>query len=642
MSIFRDNSIGDFTRGGQTTIHFLRMIFQVVKHFFKACLIFWAFVSCLAFYLNTEPVERYLGYKWVESWFFVEGLKDTSHVVSINTGNGQVSKVKSAVILNNPEVINNFNNLYYKSIYSGVLGVFGMFFVAWFLLRFVHSTGKEQGAEEYVRGGKLVDISELKKITKKDPSLCKLSLCGVRMPKGADVAHIILMGSPGTGKSVNYCELLSGIRKSGKRAIVYDVGGEFISKFYREGKDVILNPLDARGKRWDVWCECSETSDYIQLSESFIPDAPKADPFWTKSARIVFSSLCEKIGKEPEPTTKKLMDALLRISIGELMGMVQGTDARSMMSEGAEKMAANIRGVIGSYAQSLRFLHDDGDRFSIRDWVSKDDDDSWVFISCKADQRALMRPLISAWLDTASNALLSLPSDRDRRVFMLIDELPSLNRLPSLEEFLAEARKYGGCGIIGVQNYSQLIRNYTKEGADSIAGLCSSWVVFRCNDEAAGATWASKNLGSTEALETSEGISYGSNEIRDGVNLSRQKRLRPIVLPSEISNLPDLHGYIRFGRGLPVSKFASKFTNYKTVCPGFVPKETPVESTDSSSEFPDMMERSEPFIGNSFDPFYQEEMAFIPPAPLPDEARVAGSQADSRGRSIADDIGVDV
>ncbi|WP_257291424.1 type IV conjugative transfer system coupling protein TraD [Endozoicomonas sp. ONNA1] len=646
MSIFRDSGVGDFTRGGQTTIHFIRMIFQVFKQFFKACLFIWLVVASIAFYLNSEPVERYLGFKWGESWVFVEGMKDTDYVMNINTGQGGDRRVRATSILHNKEVIGNVNNLYYKAIYALVLGLMGMFVAAWILLRFIHRTGKDQGAEEYVRGGKLVEINELKKITKNDPSLCDLNLCGVRMPKGADVAHIMLMGSPGTGKSVNYKELLTGIRKAKKRAIVYDVGGDFISSFYREGKDIILNPLDARGRRWDVWCECSESSDYIQLSESFIPDAPKADPFWTKSARIVFSSLCEKIGKTESPTTEKLMNALLRISIADLMVMVQGTDARSMMSEGAEKMAANIRGIIGSYAQSLRFLHDQGERFSIRDWVSKDDDDSWVFISCKADQRALMRPLISAWLDTASNALLSLQPDRERRIFLLIDELPSLNRLPSLDEFLAESRKYGGCGIIGVQNYSQLIRNYSKEGADSIAGLCSTWVVFRCNDEAAGATWASKNLGSTEALETSEGISYGSNEIRDGVNLSRQKRLRPIVLPSEISNLPDLHGYIRFGRGLPLARFVSKIRNYKVVAEGFIPKVLAASSSlnedesneDHSTEF---TERREPYISESPVMESKDEYSFRQDEPFSygDEQT---DQDNISEPSIADDIGADI
>ncbi|MGC8141461.1 type IV secretion system DNA-binding domain-containing protein, partial [Salmonella enterica] len=68
-------------------------------------------------------------------------------------------------------------------------------------------------------------------------------------------------------------------------------------------------------------------------------------------------------------------------------------------------------------------------------------------ITVKADQLPSLRPLITVWLDIAISAIMSLTPDRKRRLYCVIDELPTLQKLPSLSDFLARARKYGGCGI---------------------------------------------------------------------------------------------------------------------------------------------------------------------------------------------------
>lgn len=74
----------------------------------------------------------------------------------------------------------------------------------------------------------------------------------------------------------------------------------------------------------------------------------------------------------------------------------------------------------------------------------------------------------------------------------------------------------------------QLIDIYNRNGEDTIAGTCSTRFVFRCNDTV-GDKWTSKGMGNSEMVETFEGISFGASEVRDGVTLSKQRNLRPIV-----------------------------------------------------------------------------------------------------------------
>ena len=47
---------------------------------------------------------------------------------------------------------------------------------------------------------------------------------------------------------------------------------------------------------------------------------------------------------------------------------------------------------------------------------------------------------------------------------MILDELGSLQQLPYLTSALAEARKFGGCFVIGVQSIAQLAKTYGFEG----------------------------------------------------------------------------------------------------------------------------------------------------------------------------------
>jgi hypothetical protein len=81
-------------------------------------------------------------------------------------------------------------------------------------------------------------------------------------------------------------EILDQIRARGDRAILYDPSGEYVQVYYRHGKGVLLNPLDARSPAWTLWGEVREAYDYASLAASIIPDNEKVnDPFWREGPR---------------------------------------------------------------------------------------------------------------------------------------------------------------------------------------------------------------------------------------------------------------------------------------------------------------------------------------------------------------------
>ncbi len=184
-----------------------------------------------------------------------------------------------------------------------------------------------------------------------------------------------------------------------------------------------------------------------------------------------------------------------------------------------------------------RIVPDSGKPFSIRDWISKKDGQEdgakdsggFLFLTSRGDQHASLRGLISTWLEIAVNALLSLEQDGGRRVWVILDELPTLHQVPSLQPGLAESRQFGGCFVLGIQVSSALRDLYGRNGAETISGLCGTRVVLAAPDRDT-AQWSADSLGGAEVEEISEAFSYGANTIRDGVSLTPRRELRSLAL----------------------------------------------------------------------------------------------------------------
>lgn len=235
-----------------------------------------------------------------------------------------------------------------------------------------------------------------------------------------------------------------------------------------------------------------------------------------------------------------------------LCQLLEGTKAAAHMDFSSEKTASSVRSVTSTFLECLESLQDTKTPFSIRNWISQKDS-SWLFIQCTPSQRSLLRPLISAWISSAVRGLLALPIDLKRRIWFAIDELPTLQRVKDLETLLTEGRKYGGCGIISLQSPAQLEEVYGRNVAKIIIGNTATKVIFRERDPEI-ATRISHAFGEREVIEIQEGISYGAHEARDGVSLSMQNKVRPVVSASQIMDLPVNTAYIKLAEETSVAK----------------------------------------------------------------------------------------
>ncbi|HHP0489051.1 TPA: type IV conjugative transfer system coupling protein TraD, partial [Vibrio harveyi] len=343
---------------------------------------------------------------------------------------------------------------------------------------------------------------------------------------------------------------------------------------------ILLNPFDERCANWDVWCDAKEAPDFENIANALIPQHGEGDPFWVDSARTIFSSAAYRMSQDDKPcSTARLLSLILTSELETLGNFLQGTESASLVSKDIKKTAISIKSVLATYIKSLRFLDglDEKDNkgelkrkpFSITDWVQDDKQRGFLFLSSNAQQHASLRPLISTWLAIASNAIFGLEPDEDRRIWVIMDEMPSLHKLPELDTIIAEVRKFGGCYVIGLQSYAQLVKTYGKNAADVIVDLLNSRFYFRA-PSAQMAQISSKDLGEQEVDVSRENISYGANTLRDGVSIGHQTVTRPVVSSSEIQALDDLQCYLRVPGSSFITQLDLHFDKMRDVSNAFI------------------------------------------------------------------------
>lgn len=584
MSIFRNDTLGSWTRGGQAIVHNVRMTTQVFYQTLLAGLVIW--IGGIIWYAleKSTEYERFVLLKVGQAVAMGDAVPGSATPILFKTAAGKQYWTTPKDLLASGiahKTLSAFEGyLLYGAAISGAFAL-GMLFWAWF---YFTRTGRGLGSNQFVRGARFGTVRQVRRALWRHAQ-GSFSIGGVNVPDAFEPEHILICGAPGTGKTNIIVKMLDGIRKAKRRAIVYDTAGTFVEKFYRPGIDVLLNPLDARADFWSPWVDVPRDYHYDQIAESTIPDKA-GDPFWAKAARGTLVAVMRKLARQERTLVSILLDTLLRSNLKDLAAFAAGTDAAAFISTEGERTSAGIQAELASVMRSFSYLDDTEDGLSIRDWVANERDDSWLFITVKADQLPSLRPLITVWLDIAISAIMSIAPDRNRRLYCVIDELPTLQKLPSLSDFLARARKYGGCGILGFQSYPQLEATYGIQDAAAITGYCSTWVALRANDTPT-AKHVSENLGQVEQVEANEGMSYGVNDMRDGVNLSRMQVTRPLVMHTEVTNLPNLMGFLRFGRSLPVVRFEDSFNKVESGAAAFEERtDPPVRLTAATDPLP--------------------------------------------------------
>ena len=431
--------------------------------------------------------------------------------------------------------------------------------------RALKSFGRRMLTGKYLRGAVKLEDQELARLVRRKRQATPIRIGSIPLPAGTECEHLAFIGAPGTGKSQAIMGLLDAIRERGDAAVIYDSKGTFTAYYYdpRRG-DILLNPLDKRSPAWTPWAEIEDEMDADRLAKALIPAGDHSTPFFADTARAMLSAALSRIlpRHSREPSLEQLLHLLLHGSPEEREAFFRNTDVVQIFDKGGERMRVSVEQNLRTYLRALRHLplaeKGDGEPFSILRHIQGIDQrerQPWLFLpSPLRVKHTSIQPLLTCWIDCAAAAILSLGERRERRCWVIVDEVKSLYRLPSLPDLMAEGRGFGACVVLGFQDLAQLRDVYGPDAAKSMSAVLGTKVLFKIADPET-ARWGADVLGEVEEEVVKESTRYdAAGDTPKGVQLASQRVVRHLVMPAQLQRQPAFTCWVQLSGEWPIAQ----------------------------------------------------------------------------------------
>jgi hypothetical protein len=434
-------------------------------------------------------------------------------------------------------------------IIPNILAVVGAF-VAWRFLptairqysKLIFARNCADATETHKRGTFLHDTGGLAHLLPRHPH--DLEIGDVPLPRSVEQQHILLMGAPGSGKSVALKALLHTIRgRHSDGAIIHDPTGELVATLYDPSKDHIINPLDARHAPWSPWSDMVP-GDEASLAKALIPSAEGDNKYFSDAAQATLEVLFQQCSD---------VDALVRAGLGEstpaLMERLEKAGLAGMV--GNAKTFGSVRGNLAPYLKSLALLPPVPaglDGLSLKEFAERPQG-RFIFLLTSGRTRDALAPIHKLFLSQLVAVATSLRPDPARRVWLALDEIPILLPSPTIGTVLSEGRKFGLGVIMAAQALGQFKSRVGQDEAAALLSMPKTRLLLRVGDgetaESLSREIGDRHIKRRQVSETqsSSGGEHGSSS--HGTSTVWQDTTERAVLPSEIMALPDLTGFLR-------------------------------------------------------------------------------------------------
>ena len=367
-----------------------------------------------------------------------------------------------------------------------------------------------------------------------------LTIAGVPLPPSVEQQHILLAGSPGSGKSEALKTLIAQVRaRNSDGAVIHDPTGEFVSLFYDAARgDMIINPLDARHTPWDLWSDL-QPGEEANLAKAIIPSATGDNKYFSDAAQALLEVLFQQTSNIDDlvkaglgESAQELVERLERAGMGGLAGNV--------------KTFGSVRGNLAPYLRSLALLPPvpPGAGIKLAEFCEKPKG-RFIFLLTRRRNKDALRPLHQLFLTQVVSTATSLRPDPARRIWLFLDELPELMPSDAVATSLSQGRKFGLSSVLAVQEVGQMYDRVGQYEARALLSMPKTRLILRVGDgESAEAM--SKEIGDRQIQRRQESFSEGHGEgSKNSTSTSWQTTTERAVLPAEIMALPDLSGYLR-------------------------------------------------------------------------------------------------
>ncbi|USI75076.1 type IV secretion system DNA-binding domain-containing protein [Sphingomonas morindae] len=611
---------GNFTRGSQLLTHEMLMWFSGAKlpilAWFFAFLLAWFII--LSIRLDEHGFQLVCMKVYAGLWNWVD--LNPNKRVNVTLPSGEIYKTIMPAVPYIPAVQKAWATTVHALIGSLLVSIFVVTPLAIWFVDISRRRGKTILQERHERGAMLVDravlVSEIAQhnaakfaedarqfFPRLNPNAVlrlpfserkaggihhPYSLAGVPYPHRLEQSHTMLIGTTGAGKTTELRSIVTQMRQRQDNAVIFDLTGAYVEAFYDPARDTILNPMDQRCPAWSIFNDCSTYSHFTSAAAALIPsDGGSSEPFWALAARTLFIEMCVRLQERGQTSNLALSENLMTADLKRVHRFLANTIADPLTAPEAARMAESIRAVFNTNAQVLRFLPDEGEQFSIRRWITEDRaPGSILFVTSDYDDLEMNRPLLTLWMNLAITSLMTLPRTRSLRTWFMFDEVGALHRLPAIEKGLQTARNFGGAMILGLHSFQKLVEVYGEEGARNLASLARTKLIL-ATSELKTAEECSQYIGNREVRQMDEAYSYGYNNNRDASTLTPRKQVEPLVIADDITNLPSMHGFVKFPDGFPAARILLEWKDYPEIARGFIarPSMQPVRSRRGEEVF---------------------------------------------------------
>ena len=554
-------------RGGQTVGHTFDMTVEVLFKMFLLIIVPLIILDGWMVNAKMPPAAQVAGLEVLEAKAFRAIGWPMPQQIQIDLGDGITENVPVVGFEDNPWIKVHARVFFNRVNLGLILFAIEMALVgigAWAYFKYI---GDEKIKPRKIRGQEVISapmlVAEIEAYNAEEAKANQVDnfvpprLAGVPYPFGTEREHTMLIGAPGTGKSVAINQLLDSVRDRGDKAFVLDIETDLTASHYDEATDIILNPFDARSVHWSPFNDAIDAADWASLAHSIFKDPKSGDPYWVNVSRSIFQWTAYQLSQTKDRNNLSSLLEVLNGDLANLKALLRNTPAAMHFSSIDGARVGSLMSVISEGVEPLIYLHGRNDGFSIREWINRppvvyEDANKikrvkppgFLFMTAPEKQKEALRPLLSFWSELAATAILSRPLNSRFNTWIVLDEFPSIGRIDKLADGPQRFRKFGGCVVLGFQQVSQLFDIYGPDKARTIIGQCKTKLVLGAADFET-AEHMSEQLGRTQWRRTDENISYGAHTIRDGVSLVSKEDLEPIYLGEDILNFVKFQGVIR-------------------------------------------------------------------------------------------------
>jgi hypothetical protein len=418
-----------------------------------------------------------------------------------------------------------------------------------------------------LRGAQRLTAAELAKAVRKLLSRAErkraIKLGEVALPPSQENRHTLIIGAPGSGKSVLLKSWMSQLierqeREEGRRderLIIFDRKPEFVQPFIRD-QDLLLYPRSSESGWWDLGHEVKTDDDIHYLASNLVPVKPdEKQPIFPLAGQAILRAVLHHLQDAERLSNQELIDFLRQYSTADKMRKELSATARrhaiqiDHYLQGGDAFSASVLGTAyASLSKALMtrdfYTPNSSDRsFCINDYLDPDNAGRNLFVIQPAgnDSWTAYYALFFSFL---SRRIRQLKNDTDRRLWVILDEFQSLHTpnnhgLYPLLSLAAEGRQKGAAMIFATQAMASVQRLYQKEGMASLLNTTSN-KIFLQNQNPEEAKLITDIFHEQELKDYSISQSIGGDprKMEQAQAIRSSIRMTKVVLPSELAELP--------------------------------------------------------------------------------------------------------